>query len=118
MENRKSEKQRPEPLKSKLISAEASEPGRYMGDRRDFCLLQLLQAFQLIRLHPALVLTPVVKRHFADADLSNSIRNGQPLAMQNINLPEFRDDLFRLVAFLYHLGSPLNRILIQGRSVA
>ena len=89
-----------------------------MGYRRNFCPLHLLQAFQLIRLHPALVFTLAAKRHFADADLSNSTRNGQPLAMQNINLPEFRDDLFRLVASLYHLGPPLNRILIQERSVA
>ena len=36
--------------------------------------------------------------------------------MQNISLAELRDDLFGLVASLYHLGPPLNRILIQQRS--
>ncbi len=58
-----------------------------------------------------------VERHFADADLSNRIRNRHTLAMQNISLPELRDDLFGLVASLYRLGPPLN-ILIQRRSVA
>ena len=120
MEFRKRGKQRLEPLKSKLFSAEASEPGRYIEDRRDFCLLQLLYPFQLIRLHPAVVLAPAVERHFADADLANRIRNRHTpaLAMQNINLPELRYDLFELVASLYHLGPSLNRLLIQERSVA
>ena len=130
MKFRKREKRRLEPLKSNLFSAEVSEPGRYMGNRRDFCLLQFLQPFQLIRLHSALVLAPAVERHFADVcrehlsliDCSESggtrhIRNRHTLATQNISLPELRNDLFGLVASLYHLGPPINGILIQQRSV-
>ena len=116
MEFRKEGKRRPEPLKSRFYSAAASELGRYVGDRGEFCLLQLLQAFRLIRLHPALVFAPAVRRRFADADLPNRIRNRQPLAMQNINnLPELRDDISRLVAFLRHLDPPLKGVLIQER---
>ena len=120
MEFTKRGKERLEPLKSKLFSAEASEPGRYIEDRRDFCLLQLLYVFHLNRIYPAVVLVPAVEHYFADTNISNRIRNRHTLAlsMQNINLPELRYDLFEPVASLYQFGPSPNRLLIQERPVA
>ena len=120
MEFRKRGKDRLEPLKSKLFSAEASEPGRYIEDRRDFCLLHLLYAVQLNRIYPTVVLAPAVELYFADTNISNRIRNRHTpaLAMHNINVPELREDLFALVASLDHLGPSLNRLLIQEQFVA
>ena len=92
MEFTKREKQRRERSKAKLSSAEASEPGRYIGDRRDLCLR-----------HPTSAVSD---------DQQSS------LSIQHISPPQLCGDLFGLVAAVYHLGPPLNRILIQQRAVA
>ena len=85
MEFRKREKQRIEPLKSNLFSAEASEPGRYIGDRRNFCLLQLLQPFQLIRLRPLRRRFPPYRGLGGVVHTVHPVqRNGRPSLVRNI----------------------------------
>lgn len=69
-------------------------------------LLQLLQQLQLIGLHPAVLTLPAVVRHLRHADLTNRIRHRRSLRLQNLDLPQLRDNLLRPVCFLAMVQSP------------
>src|SRR6516164_6193124 len=60
--------------------------------------LKVLQAFHLLGLQPAKLLAPPIIRHLAHPDLANCVHHVLALRDQNIDLPQLRDDLFRLVS--------------------
>src|SRR5580704_668178 len=74
-----------------------------------YSLLQLLQALHLVVLQTTKLLAPTVIRHLADTDRADRIGGALPLRGQNINLPQLRDDLFRLVNLPRHLGPPSSK---------
>ena len=55
---------------------------------------------QLVGLHTNILLAPAIERHFAHGNLADRVRDLAALAVQNVNLTQLRDDLFRLVASL------------------
>src|SRR5262249_38998401 len=68
--------------------------------------LKVLQALHLLALQPAKLLAPPIIRHLAHPDLADCVRHGLPLRDQNIDLPQLRNDLFRLVSLPCHYSPP------------
>src|SRR5262249_20128266 len=68
--------------------------------------LKVLQALHLFGLHPAELLTPPIIRHLAHADLADCVHHVLALRDQNIDLPQLRNDLFRLVSLPCHCSPP------------
>src|SRR5215813_14085799 len=68
--------------------------------------LKVLQALHLLALQPAELLAPPIIRHLAHPNLADGVRHGLPLRDQNIDLPQLRDDLFRLVSLPCHCSPP------------
>src|SRR5262249_9135621 len=58
--------------------------------------LKVLQALHLLGLQPTELLAPPIIRHLAHADLADCVHPVLALRDQNIDLPQLRDDLFRL----------------------
>jgi hypothetical protein len=58
----------------------------------------VLQAFHLLALQPTELLAPPIIRHLAHADLADCVHHILALRDQNIDLPQLRNDLFRLVS--------------------
>src|SRR5262245_5256265 len=74
------------------------------ADRIDYWVRRHL--IQLLALQPAKLLAPPIIRHFAHPDLADCVRYGLPLRDQNIDLPQLRNDLFRLVSLPCHYSPP------------
>src|SRR5262249_28719659 len=55
---------------------------------------------------PAELLAPPIIRHLAHPDLANGVHHVLALRDQNIDLPQLRDDLFRLVSLPCHCSPP------------
>src|SRR6187549_3554983 len=68
--------------------------------------LQLLQTLDLIGLEPTVFLAPAIIGEFAHADLANGISDTLALRDQYVDLPQLRDDRFRLMALPRHSGPP------------
>lgn len=60
--------------------------------------LKILETLDLLDLQTAELLSPAIKRHVTDADLTDRVRHARALRNQNIDLPQFGNDLFRLVS--------------------
>src|SRR6476469_4843983 len=69
-------------------------------------LLELLQAFHLVGLEPAVLLTPPIIGDLAHADLADRVSDVLALRDHNFYLPQLRDDLFRRVSLLRHCSPP------------
>src|SRR6266480_1501677 len=67
--------------------------------------LKVLQALHLLGLQPAELSAPPIIRHLAHADLADCVHYVLALREQNIDLPQLRDDLFRLVSLPCHKRS-------------
>src|SRR5262249_15216508 len=68
--------------------------------------LKVLQALHLLGLQPTELLPPPIIRHLAHPDLTDCIHHVLALRDQNIDLPQLRDDLFRLVSLPCHCSPP------------
>src|SRR5215813_5996901 len=68
--------------------------------------LKVLQALHLLALQPAELLAPPIIRHLAHPNLADGVRHGLPLRDQNVDLPQLRNDLFRLVSLPCHCSPP------------
>src|SRR5262249_54350188 len=68
--------------------------------------LKVLQALYLLGLQPAELLPPPIIRHLAHPDLADCVHHVLTLRDQNIDLPQLRDDLFRLVSLPCHCSPP------------
>src|SRR5262249_1338494 len=64
------------------------------------------QALHLLGLQPAELLAPPIIRHLAHPDLADCVHHVLALRDQNIDLPQLRDDLFRLVSLPCHCSPP------------
>src|SRR5262249_3633453 len=60
--------------------------------------LKVLQALHLLGFQPAELPAPPIIRHLTHPDLADCIHHVLALRDQNIDLPQLRDDLFRLVS--------------------
>src|SRR6478672_2120381 len=69
-------------------------------------LLELLQAFHLVGLEPAVLLTPPIIGDLPHADLADRVSDVLALRDHNVDLPQLRDDLFRRVSLLRHCSPP------------
>src|SRR5262245_14062913 len=69
---------------------------------------------RLVRLQPAVLVAPPVIRHLRHADRQDRIYQQRPLRDQNINLPQLRNDLFRLGFFAMQSSSLAKAILQVG----
>src|SRR5262249_32581688 len=67
---------------------------------------KVLEALHLLALQPAKLLAPPIIRHLAHPDLTDCIHHVLALRDQNIDLPQLRDDLFRLVSLPCHCSPP------------
>src|SRR5262249_36182351 len=65
-----------------------------------------LQALHLLGFQPAELLAPPIIRHLTHPDLADCIHHVLALRDQNIDLPQLRDDLFRLVSLPCHCSPP------------
>src|SRR5262249_39661621 len=68
--------------------------------------LKVLQALHLLGFQSAELLAPPIIRHLAHPDLADCIHHVLALRDQNIELPQLRDDLFRLVPLPCHCSPP------------
>src|SRR5499426_2443137 len=68
--------------------------------------LKVLQALHLLGFQPAELLAPPIIRHLTHPDLADCIHHVLALRDQNIDLPQLRDDLFRLVSLPCHCSPP------------
>src|SRR5262249_38071091 len=68
--------------------------------------LKVLQALHLLGFQPAELLAPPIIRHLAHPDLADCVRYVLALRDQNIDLPQLRNDLFRLVTLPCHCSPP------------
>src|SRR5262249_38711127 len=68
--------------------------------------LKVLEALHLLALQPAKLLAPPIIRHLAHPDLTDCIHHVLALRDQNIDLPQLRNDLFRLVSLPCHCSPP------------
>src|SRR5262249_47375059 len=57
-------------------------------------------------LQPAKLLAPPIIRHLAHPDLADCVHHVLALRDQNIDLPQLRNDLFRLVSLPCHCSPP------------
>src|SRR4029453_10732442 len=69
-------------------------------------VLQVLQPLPLMGFQPAELLAPAVLRHLGHADRADRVGHALALRGQNLNLPQLRDNLFRLVSLPSHLLRP------------
>src|SRR2546421_1218183 len=67
---------------------------------------KVLQALHLLALQPAELLAPPIIRHLAHPDLADCVHQVLALRDQNIDLPQLRNDLFRLVSLPCHCSPP------------
>src|SRR5262249_17827219 len=68
--------------------------------------LKVLQALHLLGLEPAELLAPPIIRHLAHPDLADCVHHVLALRDQNIDLPQLRNHLFRLVSLPCHCSPP------------
>src|SRR5262249_61939166 len=68
--------------------------------------LKALQPLPLLGLQPAELLPPPIIRPLAPPDLADCVHHVLTLRDQNIDLPQLRDDLFRLVSLPCHCSPP------------
>src|SRR5665811_2034177 len=68
--------------------------------------LKILQPLHLLGLEPSKLLAPAIVRNLAYADLADRIGNALALRDQDIDLPQLRDKLLRLVPLPRHIGPP------------
>src|SRR6202040_2343687 len=68
--------------------------------------LKVLQALHLLALQPTKLLAPPIIRHLAHPDLADRVHHVLALRDQNIDLPQLRNDLFRLVSLSCHCSPP------------
>src|SRR6266566_574680 len=68
--------------------------------------LKVLQTLHLLALQPAELLAPPIIRHLAHPDLADCVHQVLALRDQNIDLPQLRNDLFRLVSLPCHCSPP------------
>src|SRR5262249_43821109 len=68
--------------------------------------LKVLQALHLLGFQPTELLAPPIIRYLAHPDLADCIHHVLALRDQNIDLPQLRDDLFRLVSLPCHCSPP------------
>src|SRR5262249_55600316 len=59
-----------------------------------------------LALQPAKLLAPPIIRHLAHPDLADCVHHVLALRNQNIDLPQLRNDLFRLVSLPCHCSPP------------
>jgi hypothetical protein len=67
---------------------------------------KVLQALHLLGPQPAELLAPPIIRHLTHPDLADCVHHVLALRDQNIDLPQLRDDLFRLVSLPCHYSPP------------
>src|SRR5262249_659543 len=67
---------------------------------------KVLQALTCSLFSPPNSLTPPIIRHLAHADLADCVHHVLALRDQNIDLPQLRDDLFRLVSLPCQTAGP------------
>src|SRR5262249_26849428 len=67
---------------------------------------KVLEALHLLGLQPAKFLAPPIIRHLAHPDLADCVHHVLALRDQNIDLPQLRNDLFRLVSLPCHCSPP------------
>src|SRR6476659_7841327 len=65
-----------------------------------------LQTLHLLALQPTELLAPPIIRHLAHPDLADCVHQVLALRDQNIDLPQLRNDLFRLVSLPCHCSPP------------
>src|SRR5260370_32542017 len=63
----------------------------------------LFRVFHLVPLQRTTLLTPAIIHPLGHPDLTNSIGNALTLRDQNVNLPQLRGDLLRLVSLPLHI---------------
>src|SRR5262249_8011381 len=68
--------------------------------------LKVLEALHLLALQPTELLAPPIIRHLAHPDLADCVHHVLALRDQNIDLPQLRNDLFRLVSLPCHCSPP------------
>src|SRR6476661_3500821 len=68
--------------------------------------LKVLQTLHLLALQPTELLAPPIIRHLAHPDLADCVHQVLALRDQNIDLPQLRNDLFRLVSLPCHCSPP------------
>ena len=67
---------------------------------------EFFQPLNLIELQAAELIAPAMVGHLAHADRADRVGNALPLGGENINLPQLRNNLFRLVSLPLHLVHP------------
>src|ERR1019366_4077666 len=67
--------------------------------------LEHLEPLGIVRLHPAVLVTPAVIRLLADPQLLRRLRDHLPLADQPLGLPQLADHLLRRVPASLHQSS-------------
>src|SRR6476661_1088972 len=68
--------------------------------------LKVLQTLHLLALQHTELLAPPIIRHLAHPDLADCVHQVLALRDQNIDLPQLRNDLFRLVSLPCHCSPP------------
>src|SRR5262249_15749887 len=68
--------------------------------------LKVLQALHLLGFQPAELLAPPIIRHLTHPHLADCLHHVLALRDQNLDLPQLRDDLFRLVSLPCHCSPP------------
>ena len=68
--------------------------------------LEILQPLHLISFEPTELLAPAIVRDLAHTNLADRVNNALALRDQNVNLPQLRDNLLRLVPLPRHIGPP------------
>src|SRR5262249_42160422 len=76
--------------------------------------LKVLEALHLLALQPAKLLAPPIIRHLAHPDLADCVHHVLTLRDQNIDLPQLRDDLFRLVSLPCHCSPPGSKTYLKS----
>ena len=66
-------------------------------------VLETFEFLHLIPAHAAIQLPPAVVRLLDNTDLSDRIDTRHTLTDENLNLTQFRDNLFRLMPLVRHL---------------
>jgi hypothetical protein len=64
------------------------------------------------------LLTPAIVRDLSHANRADSIGLALSLRYQNVDLPQLRDDLFRIVSLLRHCGPPPWQLASSGRTTS
>ena len=80
---------------------------RYCPPQTFILFLETFEFLHLIPAHAAIQLPPAVVRLLDNTDLSDRIDTRHTLTDENLNLPQFRDNLFRLMP-LVPISDPPN----------